>query len=154
MEIAEGMAVEELALRLAGDLEQVLGLFRSLVQPSALSMTAGATLSTLERNGPCRLTALAGREGVTQPAMTQLVSRLQDAGLVSREADPTDGRVVQVSITDAGKTMLARRRARRADGLAGVLARLSAEHRAALANALPALDELAAIRRDFEPAPS
>ena len=154
MEIAEGMAVEELALRLAGDLEQVLGLFRSLVQPSALSMTAGATLSTLERNGPCRLTALAGREGVTQPAMTQLVSRLQDAGLVSREADPTDGRVVQVSITDAGKTMLARRRARRADGLAGVLARLSAEHRAALANALPALDELAAIRRDFEPAPA
>jgi DNA-binding MarR family transcriptional regulator len=154
MEIAEGMAVEELALRLAGDLEQVLGLFRSLVQPSALSMTAGATLSTLERNGPCRLTALAAREGVTQPAMTQLVSRLQDAGLVSREADPTDGRVVQVSITDAGKTMLARRRARRANGLAGVLARLSAEHRAALANALPALDELAAVRRDFEPAPA
>ena len=86
--------------------------------------------------------------------MTQLVSRLQDAGLVSREADPTDGRVVQVSITDAGKTMLARRRARRANGLAGVLARLSAEHRAALANALPALDELAAVRRDFEPAPA
>jgi DNA-binding MarR family transcriptional regulator len=154
MEIAEGMAVDELALRLAGDLEQVLGLFRSLVQPSALSMTAGATLSTLERNGPCRLTALAAREGVTQPAMTQLVSRLQDAGLVSREADPADGRVVQVSITDAGKTMLARRRARRADGLAGVLARLSAEHRAALANALPALDQLAAVRRDFEPAPA
>lgn len=62
MEIAEGMAVEELALRLAGDLEQVLGLFRSLVQPSALSMTACATLSTLECNGPCRLTALAARE--------------------------------------------------------------------------------------------
>jgi len=154
MEIAEGMAVEELALRLAGDLEQVLGLFRSLVQPSALSMTAGATLSTLERNGPCRLTALAAREGVTQPAMTQLVSRLQDAGLVSREADPADGRVVRVSITEAGKTMLARRRAKRADGLAGVLARLSAEHRVALANALPALDELAAVRRDYEPSPA
>jgi DNA-binding MarR family transcriptional regulator len=133
MEIAEGLAVEELALRLAGDLEQVLGLFRSLVQPSALSMTASATLATLERNGPCRLTALATREGVTQPAMTQLVSRLQDAGLVCREADPADGRVVRVSITDAGKSMLARRRAKRAEGLAGVLDRLSAEHRAALA---------------------
>jgi DNA-binding MarR family transcriptional regulator len=153
MEIAEGMAVEELALRLAGDLEQVLGLFRSLVQPSALSMTAGATLASLERNGPSRLTALATREGVTQPAMTQLVSRLQDAGLVSREADPADGRVVQVSITDAGKAMLARRRAKRAEGLAGVLGKLSAEHRAALAEALPALDALAAVRRDHEPAP-
>ena len=147
------MAVEELALRLAGDLEQVLGLFRSLVQPSGLSMTAGATLATLERNGPSRLTVLAAREGVTQPAMTQLVSRLQDTGLVNREADPADGRVVQVSITDEGKATLARRRARRAEGLVGVLARLSAEHRAALTAALPALDALAAARKDFEPMP-
>lgn len=145
--------MEELALRLAGDLEQVLGLFRSLVQPSELSMTAGATLASLQRNGPSRLTVLAVREGVTQPAMTQLVSRLQDAGLVTREADPADGRVVQVGITDEGKATLARRRARRADGLVGVLARLSAEHRAALAAALPALDALAAARRDFESAP-
>jgi hypothetical protein len=59
-----------------------------------------------------------------------------------------------VGITDAGKTMLARRRATRAEGLAGVLGRLSAEHRAALAGALPALDALAAVRRDFEPAPA
>ena len=144
------MAVEELALRFAGDLEQVFGLFRSLAQPSELSITAGATLATLERNGPARLTALAAREGVTQPAMTQLVSRLQDAGLVNREVDPADGRVVQVSITDEGKATLARRRAKRAEGLIGVLARLSSEHRAALVAALPALDALAATRRDFE----
>jgi DNA-binding MarR family transcriptional regulator len=155
MEVAdESMAVSELALRLAGDLEQVLGLFRSLVQPSELSMTAGATLASLERNGPSRLTALAAREGVTQPAMTQLVSRLQDAGLVNREADPADGRVVQVSITDEGKAMLARRRAKRAEGLVGVLARLGPEDRSALAAALPALDALAAARRDYEPAPA
>ena len=153
MEIVGGMPVDELALRLAGDFEQVLGLYRSLVQPGGLSMTAGATLATLERNGHSRLTALAAREGVTQPAMTQLVSRLQDAGLVSRETDPADGRVVQVSITDEGRATLARRRARRAEGLAGVLGRLSAEHRAALSAALPALDALAAARRDFELAP-
>jgi DNA-binding MarR family transcriptional regulator len=149
-----GVPVEELALRLAGGLEQVLGLFRSLLQPSELSMTAGATLAWLERNGPSRLTALAAREGVTQPAMTQLVSRLADAGLVNREADLADGRVVQVSITGEGKATLARRRTRRAEGLGGVLARLSAEHRAALAAALPALDALAAARRDYEPSPA
>jgi DNA-binding MarR family transcriptional regulator len=145
------MAVEELALRLSGDFEQVVGLLRSLIQPSMLSMTAAATLATLERMGPSRLTGLAAREGVTQPAMTQLVSRLQDAGLVTREPDPADGRVVQVGITDEGRATLARRRARRAERLAGILAQLSQQERAALAAALPALDALASARLDHEP---
>ncbi len=148
------MRVDELAVELAGDLERVFRLFRSLIQPSDMSMTAAATLARLERDGPSRLTTLAVREGVTQPAMTQLISRLQDAGLAVREADPTDGRVVRVAITDEGRATLAHRRARRAEQLAGVLAQLSAEHRAALAAALPALDALASARRDFEPSPA
>ena len=89
-----------------------------------------------------------GAEGVTQPAMTQLVARLQDAGLVTRDPDPADGRVVRVSITGEGEVTLARRRAARAERLAGVLARLSPEDRAALAAALPAMDALASARRD------
>jgi DNA-binding MarR family transcriptional regulator len=150
MEISGGVD-DALAVRLAGDLEQVVGLLRSLIQPSELSMTTASTLAALERKGPSRLTALAAREGVTQPAMTQLITRLQDAGLVSREADPADGRVVRVSITDEGRATLARRRARRAERLAGLLAQLSPEHRAALAAALPALDALASARREDDP---
>ncbi|MBO0816571.1 MAG: MarR family transcriptional regulator, partial [Actinobacteria bacterium] len=38
-----------------------------------MSLTAAATLATLDRSSPRRLTALAAHEGVTQPAMTQLV---------------------------------------------------------------------------------
>jgi DNA-binding MarR family transcriptional regulator len=116
-------------------------------------MTAAATLATLERNGPSRLTLLAVREGVTQPAMTQLISRLEDSGLVRREADPVDGRVVRVTITEEGRATLARRLAGRAEKLAVILAQLSPEHRAALAAALPSLDALTA-RHDVEPAPS
>src|SRR5712664_2817641 len=92
-----------LAAGVAAGLERLIGLFRWLSPPSGLSLSAAATLATLERSGPRRLTALAAREGVTQPAMTQLVARLQDAGLVRREADPTDGRVVQVRLTDQGR---------------------------------------------------
>jgi DNA-binding MarR family transcriptional regulator len=136
-------ADQALATALEGALVRTFGLFRSLSQPSGLSMTAATTLSTLERNGPTRLTALAAREGVTQPAMTQLITRLADAGLVCREADPDDGRVVRVSITGEGKATLARRRARRAEKFAVILAQLTPEHRAALAAALPALDALA-----------
>jgi DNA-binding MarR family transcriptional regulator len=145
------MPDKALAAGLAAGLERAMGLFRSLSQPSGLSMTAAATLATLERNGPTRLTVLAAREGVTQPAMTQLITRLADAGLVCREADPADGRVVQVSITGEGRALLARRRAVRTAKLAVILDQLSPEHRAALTAALPALDALASTRRD-EPA--
>src|ERR1700722_14174265 len=93
-------ALDVLAAALAIDLERIVGLFRSLTPASGLSMTAAATLAGLERLGPQRLTLLAAREGVTQPAMTQLISRLEDAGLVRREPSPDDGRVVLVAITE------------------------------------------------------
>jgi DNA-binding MarR family transcriptional regulator len=145
------MALDALAGALSSDLERIFGLFRSLSPASGLSMTAAATLASLERLGPQRLTLLAAREGVTQPAMTQLISRLEDSGLVRREASPEDGRVVLVVITDEGRATLARRRAGRSERLAGILGQLDPDHRAALASALPALDALASIPRDDDP---
>jgi DNA-binding MarR family transcriptional regulator len=136
-----------LAVEVAARIERLLGLFRSLSPPSGLSLTAAATLATLERSGPSRLTSLAVKEGVTQPAMTQLIARLQESGLVSRTADPADGRVVQVRVTDEGRAMLARRRAVRAERLADILARLSPEEQAALGAALPAIDALANVQQ-------
>jgi DNA-binding MarR family transcriptional regulator len=78
--------------------------------------------------------------------MTQLVARLQDSGLVSRAQDPSDRRVVEVSITAEGSALLARRRAARAERLAGMLAQLTPEDQAALAAALPAMDALTSQR--------
>jgi DNA-binding MarR family transcriptional regulator len=139
---------EALAAEVAAGLERLIRLFRWLSPPSGLSLTAAATLATLERGGPCRLTALAAREGVTQPAMTQLVARLQDAGLVDRVPDAADGRVVYVRITAEGQAVLARRRAVRAERVAALLTRLSADEQAALVAALPAMDALANAQRD------
>ncbi len=144
---AAARAGEALAAGVATVLERLIGLFRSLSPAGGLSLTAAATLATLERSGPCRLTALAAREGVTQPAMTQLIARLQESGLVERAADPDDGRVVQVRITADGRAMLAGRRAVRAERLAGLLAGLSPDERDALAAALPAMDTLASAWR-------
>ena len=143
MEVGE----RALAVGIASGVERLIGLVRSLTPPDGISLTAAATLATLERSGPRRLTALAGQEGVTQPAMTQLIGRLQEAGLVRREADPTDGRVVQVWLTDLGRDLLARRRAVRAERLAVILDQISPEHRAALGAALPAIEALASAQR-------
>jgi DNA-binding MarR family transcriptional regulator len=131
----------------AAGLERLLSLIRWL-SPPGLSLTAAATLTTLERSGPRRLTSLAAAEGVTQPAMTQLVGRLEVSGLVERCADPDDGRVVRVQLTDAGRDLVARRRAVRAERLSGLLATLSLADQEALAAAVPAITALASARRD------
>src|ERR1700733_1403988 len=146
------VTTDALAVALATDLERITGLFRSLSPAGGLSMTAAATLAGIERLGPQRLTLLAAREGVTQPAMTQLISRLEDAGLVRREPSPDDGRVVLVVITEHGRATLAHRRSARAERLTGIIARLSPDHRPAPAGPLPALDALASMPREDDQA--
>jgi len=146
-DVAEQSPEAGLATGVTAALERLLGLFRSLSPPDGLSLTAAATLATLERSGPCRLTALATHEGVTQPAMTQLVDRLQGMSLLERIQDPADGRVVQVRITDEGRALMARRRAVRAERVARLLARLSPGEQALLTAALPAMEALANVQR-------
>ena len=123
-------------------LEEVVRLFRHVNPAGGLSLTSAATLASLDREGPARLTELATQQGVSQPAMTQLVTRLQDAGLAERVPDPDDGRVVRVHITETGRTELARRRAARIARLGTLFDRLSADERAALSAALPAIRAL------------
>ena len=65
------------------------------------------TLSILNEQGrPMRLGELATMSRVTQPGMTRLAGTMEDAGLVTRESDPTDSRVTLVTVTDAGSAAL------------------------------------------------
>jgi DNA-binding MarR family transcriptional regulator len=68
-----------------------------------LSRSQASVLSTLS-GGPRRITELAELEGLAQPTMTLLVKQLEQQGLVIRERQADDGRVVLVDITDAGRT--------------------------------------------------
>ncbi|MGH1564115.1 MarR family winged helix-turn-helix transcriptional regulator [Mumia sp. DW29H23] len=133
----ESAAARDLAVAL----ERLTSLLRHLA-PSGLSLTAVGTLATLQRSGPARLTRLAAAEGVTQPAMTQLVTRLERSGLVRREADPEDGRAVLVAITDDGSAWLSNRRTTRTELLSALLADLSPADQQALADARPAFEAL------------
>ncbi|KRC64018.1 hypothetical protein ASE12_04140 [Aeromicrobium sp. Root236] len=114
------------------------GLLRS-TRTDLLSRTAASTLSWLSREGAMRITTLAEREAVTQPAMTGLVQRLEAAGLVSRKADARDGRAALIDITPRGREMLERRRAAQDAVIIDRLAGLSPDELAAVEAALPAL---------------
>jgi DNA-binding MarR family transcriptional regulator len=110
--------------------------------PRDISLTAAATLATLERGGPCRLTDLAEIEGVAQPSMSTLVTGLERSGLAERRASLDDGRVVLVTLTPAGADYLKARRQARAGRLAELIAMLPADQAAALAAAVPAMTSL------------
>jgi DNA-binding MarR family transcriptional regulator len=126
-------------------LERLLSNWRRLAVPGELSPTAAFTLGRLSRDGATRLTDLANSEHVTQPAMTQLISRLEAQGLAERCPDPADARVVNVRVTAAGEALVASRRAARAERLTEWLGTLPAAQQAALARALPALKSLAEV---------
>ena len=68
---------------------------------SELSLTEAIMLNTLG-GGPRRITELAECEGLAQPTTTLLVKRLEEMGLVRRERQADDGRVVLVSLEPAG----------------------------------------------------
>jgi DNA-binding MarR family transcriptional regulator len=138
--------VSEERTALAGRLDDVVvGLRHLVLDRSDLSLTAAATLATLRRHGPARLTDLAAAEGISQPSMTSLVARLADGGLVERSGDPADRRVVVIGLTPAGAELLDRRRAARAARLAGPLGELRDDDVQRIADALPALGRLAGM---------
>ena len=80
-------------------------LVRYLARGTGLS--SRTALRTLHEDGATRLTELAAATGVTQPAMTQLVGRLEREGLVVRLVDPDDARATLVDITAAGQSLRA-----------------------------------------------
>lgn len=101
-----------------------------------------STLVTVEQHGPLRLSELARREGVTAPTMSRVLSALDDAGLVTRAADPGDARGVLISISDPGRVRLREIRSHRTALIARRLDRLDDTQRDALIAALPALEAL------------
>ncbi|MEU4656515.1 MarR family transcriptional regulator [Streptomyces sp. NPDC023723] len=104
-----------------------------------LSTAASSALGRLTREGPQRLTDLARDEGVSQPNMTQLVTRLERDGLVRRAADARDGRGVLVEVTDPGREVFGRRRAQRSRALQSLIDTLGEAEQRAVRVALPAL---------------
>lgn len=109
---------------------------RHLAVRTGLGLTANLALGTLDREGPARVTALAAAASIRQPAMTELVQRLQRQGLVTRVDDPGDGRAALVTITDAGRALLDDQRGERRDRLTELLAALPAEDEVTLTLAM------------------
>lgn len=81
-----------------------------------LTMREYDVLYTLSKcPGPIRLSELNRHVLLSQPALSRMVDRLAERGLVSRAADPSDGRGVGLALTGPGRAVqrrIGRRHAR------------------------------------------
>jgi DNA-binding MarR family transcriptional regulator len=102
-----------------------------------------SVLALLFREGPRTLGELAEAEHVTPPSMNRRVNSLVDAGFVTREAAPDDGRKVVLRVTDAGGAFVTETRRRREHWLNKRTRALSAESRETLRQASVIMRELA-----------
>jgi DNA-binding MarR family transcriptional regulator len=126
----------------------VLRLARRLRRESGPGVTPSqaTALSSLARNGSMAIGRLAEREQITKSSVTRLVSRLEELGLVTRSADPADGRSWVLDITDQGQGFLAEADRRAGEYLARQFDALPAGDRQTIVSALPALERLLAVK--------
>jgi DNA-binding MarR family transcriptional regulator len=107
-----------------------------------LSPSQTAALATIERHGPLTPSEIATRERVQRPTVTRVLARLEEAGLVERAADPDDRRCSLLSVSAAGRSLLAAARTRKDAYLFTRLESLDAEDRAALERAAGILERM------------
>lgn len=107
------------------------------VSPSMLSV-----LVSVEASGSLSLGELAEIERVQPPTISRVIARLEERGLVSREADSGDRRVARVRLTATGARFVARSRSRKNAYLARRMRSLDPEDVRKLEDALPVLEKL------------
>jgi len=93
------------------------------------------------RNGATSPVALANRLGISRAVVTGLLDRLEQRGMVRREADPTDRRRLRLVVTPAGIAASQRLGQAVVADLARQLAAGEGASLAALAAALPLLEQ-------------
>jgi DNA-binding MarR family transcriptional regulator len=96
--------------RAAGELSASLGLLvrrlRQVHVDGELTLSQTSVLVRLERDGPATPGVLAAGEQITPQSMGAILAALEERGLVSRSGDPSDGRRVVMSVTEAGRESL------------------------------------------------
>jgi len=85
------------------------------------------SLFFIANQGTTNFTRLAAALGVTPANVTGIVERLMEHGLVSRQENPEDRRMLLLRVTDLGETTIANLRERRASHISRILADLHPE---------------------------
>jgi DNA-binding MarR family transcriptional regulator len=120
---------------LARTLGRLVRHMRAAAAQHELSLTESAVLARLGREGPATTAELARAEGMRPQSMSAAVATLDERGLVERKPHPSDGRQLNIALTDKGAEVHASTKDLKRAWLAQATARLQDEERQILARA-------------------
>ncbi|NQE66416.1 putative HTH-type transcriptional regulator [Nocardia gamkensis] len=88
--------------------------------------------------------ALAAKERVQPPSMTRVIASLTDLDLVERNPHPTDGRQIIVSLSQAGRALIADEASAREAWMTEQLSTLTEEQLVVLTRAVAIMKQIVA----------
>src|SRR5213076_3401971 len=131
--------------------------FRQLLWQRAseldLTFAQSQVLFYVAEHPACHMGDVAKAFGVTLPAVTHIVDRLEQKELLVRGDHPADRRIYVLELTRTGKALAEELQALRVRGLERVLARMSLDNRRRLVVGLEALVDAAPQAPDVEAKP-
>lgn len=131
------------------DLLNALGstTFRQLLWQRAseldLTYAQSQVLFHVADHGGCHMGDVAKAFGVTLPAVTHIVDRLEEKQFLVRADDPADRRVYVLELTRAGRALVQELHGLQMRGIEGVLRRMAADDRQRVIKGLEALVDAA-----------
>ncbi len=99
-------------------------------------------METLRENGSLPVAAIGNRLQIPRPQMTHLIDRLVQLGMVSRQPDEDDRRIVNIALTPKGRARFEANAARVIEGVSQRLRSLSPADLKGLSEALRRLRDI------------
>ena len=139
------LTAAELSAALRPSLLRLTRILRNQRVDMSVTLTQLSAMGTLRKKGAMSAGDLAAHERVQPPSMTKVLAMLEEKGMVTRAAHPTDKRQAIIALTAAGLDLLESERRQRDAWLSQRLAQLTPDERAALRDVIPVLDKLAEL---------
>lgn len=105
-----------------------------------LSVLQIQTLMFIHKNNKTTMSAIAENFQIELPSATSLITKLSDQKLVTRLDDPNDRRLVLITLTEEGKSLLERAMRERRRKLENILSYLSSQEKVQLTHILETLN--------------
>jgi DNA-binding MarR family transcriptional regulator len=110
---------------------------------TGLTMSQFSVLMQLHHKGPCGMSEISERFGVTPAAASQLVEKLVQAGYLERSEDPSDRRAKLLKLSPSGAQLIEQGIAERYRWMDDLVKTLSPEEQAKVSEALEILTRAA-----------
>ncbi len=136
---------EQMAAQLHSVSMRMLRVLRREDEEAGMSASRLSALSVIAFAGPISLADLSAAEHVRAPTMSRIVENLVQDGLVTRETDPADRRMVRIAVTPVGRALLDDGRARRVQAISSRLKKLADSEQRALFRGIELMERITRI---------